>query len=348
MKDYMNTPLDRVVLMVLAHDFLQYYGKDNPYYERVCKNYIAEWRDSFEKTKKKIEPTLNSIHIEDYYSGDVIDFYKEMPSGGVALAFPPTYMGGYEKMYANLERVFSWDGPNYEMRTVDEMFYGIYEEVKDKGDWLLFSDKERDLPLFAKVRPDTKYKEVYLYGNVKKLYYLEATDVYEFVPYKQIEDEDIDEIKLMPITMGQFRYLRTKYLAKKIVGGDFIVSALALVNQDDRLIGFMGFSSMADDVYMTLDASLQRKQSRYKRLSKLVLLASLTKEVRARLRNITGSMVDRMRTTVYTNAPVSSKYRGVYDLERRDEGKLIYSAKAGELDLKEALDLWKERYERIS
>ena len=346
MGEYMSTPLDRVVLMVLAHDFLQYYGKDNPYYDRMCDVYLSEWAVNFNKTKEKISPILDSINIESYYSGDVIEFYEQ--TEGIAVAFPPTYMGGYEKMYKNLESVFDLDAPSYDLVTVDEMFWGIHEVVKDRDIWMIFSDKERDLPVVAKVRPDTKYKEVYLYGKVGDMYYLEAKDKYELCGYLVIEEEEITELKLIPLTMGQFRYLRSKFLAKKIVGGDFILTALALTNQDDKLIGFMAFSNTSGEVYMTLDASVQRAQSRYKRLSKLVILASLTKEIQNRLRNITGMLVDRIRTTVFTDAPVSSKYRGVFELERRDEGKLIYSSKAGVLNLAEALDLWKEKYERIS
>jgi len=39
------------------------------------------------------------------------------------------------------------------------------------------------------------------------------------------------------------------------------------------------------------------------------------------------------------------KYRGVYDLYRKDEGKLIYRSLAGKYKLNEVVGIWKEKYE---
>lgn len=348
LEEYCKTPLERVTTITLCMEYLENYGSENIYFQRMAKEYEDSWEKLFALTKARLETVL-TVKVEDYYNGDVVTFFASAPKEAVMIAFPPTYMGGYEKLYENIEDTFEWEKPSYEIRPPEEMFDALAEICKEHENWILMSDEEKEYPTFAKIRPDNKYKEVYLFGTVKGRYYMANPDKYELVPFKPIKDEDITSLKIVPLTMGQFRYLRTKYLAKKIVGSDFIIASVAVLNQDDLLVGFMGFNSMGNTLLMTLDASVQLVQKRYKKLSKLILLVSQTKEIQTYLRNITGSRVVRIQTTVFSKEPVSMKYRGLYELLRRDEkeGKLVYQTMAGQFDVKEALRIWKEKHEHI-
>jgi hypothetical protein len=49
---------------------------------------------------------------------------------------------------------------------------------------------------------------------------------------------------------------------------------------------------------------------------------------------------------VFTDKPVSMKYRGLYKLARRDEGKLVYETQMGIHDLKAVVPLWLKKYQK--
>jgi hypothetical protein len=49
---------------------------------------------------------------------------------------------------------------------------------------------------------------------------------------------------------------------------------------------------------------------------------------------------------VFTDRPVSMKYRGLYKLIRKDPGKLVYETEMGILKLSEVIPLWLKKYEK--
>ena len=56
--------------------------------------------------------------------------------------------------------------------------------------------------------------------------------------------------------------------------------------------------------------------------------------------------IPKCRTMVFTDKPVSMKYRGLYELARRDPGKLVYETELGLLDLSEVIPLWLKKFEK--
>lgn len=45
------------------------------------------------------------------------NLYENLGPEYIKIAFLPSYVGGYEKVYAPLEQILSWDAPSYEMLT---------------------------------------------------------------------------------------------------------------------------------------------------------------------------------------------------------------------------------------
>ena len=124
------------------------------------------------------------------------------------------------------------------------MFQKLADIAQSHDRWVLMSDERKDdYPLFAKVHSGQNNKPVYLYGTIRESKYMTYAQKYEYFPYPPIKDDEIKELKLLRITMGQYRYLRALYLKKNIKGSDFIVLPLAIVNQDNKLIGLLGFRS---------------------------------------------------------------------------------------------------------
>lgn len=344
--DWWKSDLDKVVTMVMSMDYLEYwYKRSNSYYNRMAEGYKADWGKVFDLSKAKLERALD-IPVKSYFNGDVVNHFESAPEEAVLIAFPPTYGGGYEKLYEYLERAYSWCGAEYEMVTPEAMFSRLAEIAQNHDNWLLMSDQIKpEYPLFAKVQSDDKHKPVYLYGTVTEKFYMTSFSTYENVPFKPIKDREINDLKLVKLSIPQYRYLRAMYLKKSIVGSDFVILALAVLNQDDDLIGVLSFSSLVSGtVQMTLDMSVERMQNKHKKLSKLILLVSQTEEIQNLMQNSIGATVSLIQTTVFTDKPVSMKYRGVYDLHSKEEGKLIYRARAGTHKLADVVGIWKEKY----
>jgi hypothetical protein len=85
---------------------------------------------------------------------------------------------------------------------------------------------------------------------------------------------------------------------------------------------------------------------RYRRLAKLLLLVTQTREVRRLLEEKFLLEIPKCRTMVFTDKPVSMKYRGLYQLARRDPGKLVYETDMGILTLNEVVPLWLKKFEK--
>jgi len=346
---FWNDELDKVVTMVMSTEFLDYwYRRENGYFRRMATNYERNWEAIFTATKAKLEKALD-LPVADYFNGDVVEYFANAPKDATLITFPPTYKGGYEKLFSHLERAYEWNQPSYEIVEPSEMFQKLAYITQNHDRWILMSDERKDdYPLFAKVHSGQNNKPVYLYGTIRESKYMTYAQKYEYFPYPPIKDDEIKELKLLRITMGQYRYLRALYLKKSIKGSDFIVLPLAIVNQDNKLIGLLGFTVPKKDLgLMVLDLSVERFQSKYTKLSKLILLISQTEEVKQLYQSTSGSKISIIQTTVYTDKPVSMKYRGIYKLERREEGRLIYRTQAGCLKLKDVLAIWKEKYENI-
>ena len=108
----------------------------------------------------------------------------------VAIAFLPTYAGGYERMFRRLEEIFDWDQPTYGLIDAERKT-AILEKMKQR-DFTFLDDREwPDLPLVAAVRK-ARMKPVYIYSNLEALRrgVLKQQRHAEFVPFPRLSDAD--------------------------------------------------------------------------------------------------------------------------------------------------------------
>jgi hypothetical protein len=115
-----------------------------------------------------------------------------------------------------------------------------------------------------------------------------------------------------------------------------------------RLAGAFAFAAPGGplkfgDTYLMSDFAVQ---SSVPRLSKLVLACILSTEVRDILEQKLAQNVRTIGTTAFTDKPVSMKYRGVFDLHSRKEGRLNYLGEAGKWSLEDALTWWQKTQQK--
>ena len=149
--------------------------------------------------------------------------------------------------------------------------------------------------------------------------------------------------KICPVS--DVNYYKAFYMANKVnytTGGDLGLVFMA----DGKAFGFSSFSkklSTLEQIFMQSDFVVN---SNTQRLSKLLIMLVKSHNVRMLIARKMANYYDGVKTTVYTTSPISMKYRGVFDLERRDEGKLMYSANFLDDSLKDLYRLWLKKYKK--
>jgi hypothetical protein len=349
LEPYLQDVEARAATVMVLFEVLKYEKADNLFKRRHWAHYLNNFGGFHQATVAKLRERKKEVRLEAYTTTDIYELLEEVPEDAVVIAFLPTYAGGYERMFKRLEEIFDWDRPVYGLIDAERKT-AILEKMKQR-DFLFLDDKEwPDLPLVAAVRK-ARMKPVYIYSNLEalRLGVLKQQRHAEFVPFPRLRDDDEirleSKLRLIPTTNKVVNYYRDVYLSKGVgIPADGEVPLVAAV--DGRVFGFLIYSRMqgGGDVYLLADFVVNSE--RYRRLAKLLLLVTRTREVRRLLEEKFLLEIPRCRTMVFTDKPVSMKYRGLYKLARRDPGKLAYETDMGILNLDEVIPLWLKKFEK--
>jgi len=341
----------RIAAVALLFEMLKHEKGNNLNSIRMYGHYKDNFAHFHDQSIKRISKALSSVTIDDYTMRDVHDLYRDLPSEYLRVAFLPTYVGGYEKLYARLEKIIGWTAPSYEILTEER-----YEETvrfMRQGKYLYLSDHDRQEDgLFAIVKTG-RLRNIYLYSNLpfRKSY---------VIPYAKSIRGDIaflpDDYKITEKSRISFHktdnqhmnYYKNIFLKKGIDHTTGLSPLLVLL--DGYLFGFLLFDIIrygmdqeqsTRGVYLLSDFVINHP---IKKISKLLLLATKTKELQGMLKEKFIQAVEFILTTAFTDKPVSMKYRGVYNLTKRGEGFLQYMAKSGTITTEEAIKTWLKKY----
>lgn len=343
--------VSRMAAVFLLFEMLKQEKGNNLQQIRLYRHYREHFDEFHRASSQRIAKTLDEVRIDDYTMIDAHDLYRDLSDDWIRIAFLPTYVGGYEKLYDRLDRIFSWDAPRYEVLTKER-----YEETISfmrRGPYLYLADYDRgDDGLFSVVKTG-RLRSVYLYSNLP----FRRSWV---IPSNESKKTDLallpDDHQITPESRLTFRstdnhhmnYYKNLFLKKGI---DHVSGLSPLfVFLDGYLFGFLLFDviryGMDQDkatsgIYMLSDFVIA---SPIARLSKLLLMATRTRELQQILKEKFIQAVDFLLTTAFTDKPVSMKYRGIYKLIKRGEGFLQYMIPAGEITAEEAIRTWIRKY----
>jgi len=351
LRDWLSPGLPAVATLLLCTTILEYWDRDHPYHGRMWAAYLRRWPELHATTVEKLRVGLEGVRLADFHAGDVVDFLAAAPDESVVISFPPTYKAGYERLYRKLQATFSWESPTYPLFTADR-FQALIERMTAKRVWLV----SRDEPVaglagfeVASVQTGMRSRPVWMYSNRKLARVTLPRQKTEPVPWPRVEADPAGPIELVPLTGPQLNTLRSEYLSPLITPAGALLQFGVLAG--GRLFGALAYSSPNAglsagwcDSYMMTDLAVK---SPVPRLSKLVVAAALSTEVRAALEEKQACRVETVGTTAFTDRPVSMKYRGVMDLYSRKPGMLNYVGRAGRWTLAEAFAWW-QRTQRQS
>lgn len=370
---YMTDDAGTIAVMLLLSKMALYLtSKPNPYYDKMIRAYIQQFATLHEATKaklEKIEPFIASL-----YEGDVCRLIDEIPEDAAFVCYPPFFSGDYEKMFKAIEMVFDWTPPEYEL--IDkEKIHVMFEKMAARK-YFMFGTNDY-LPEFKQYlagvsQTTNRGVSLYIYSNTEKPRIIMPSQLVQSPPFYRLgPNEDVgDKLEIVRLKSEYFHALRSQYMNVHISPGSESAAFGVLV--DRKLVGVFAFSAAptwsnwdkhieTPTIYLLSDFPVA--PSKYKRLSKLVLYAALSKESKAWAESLTNKRIYSLVTTAFAKNPVSMKYRGLFRLlnKTRLEGtgdeetdmskiyynngyKLNYGAPMGEWDLQQGLAMWKKKH----
>jgi len=298
-------------------ELADYWNKKHIYAQTMVEKYLRFYEL---KLNKATDRYLFGTLPHRYFEQDIFDFVKERNDGKPLLMFPPTYEGGYEKAFKVFESFFGFEQPEHTIIGEKE-YQELFDIVINRGNYFFYTDRPMDKgKLVAKLAKKGK-KTVFLYSDLakKKVAFYQNTSS-EPIKMKPMTDDVVldgtEEIKLLEISQNQSNFIQQKYLSYNIdVIGNPTVNLLVVVG--NYYAGMIGFNANSSIPFMIIDLALP---SRYKRLSKLVIMLALCKEAHRKISTTFTCHPKEIKTTVLTDKPVSMKYRDVWELEERSKG----------------------------
>lgn len=352
LEPYMQTDADKIATLMLGTRFLQFVGKSGRYFDRMLDGFRRQFDDMHASTVEKVKAV--TVRLESFHAMDVREWLTGVvPPDGPVASFPPFDVGGYETMWKPLDQHFTWDEPEYEVLD-DQGIKDTLDLIMDRDHWILASNHRRadwEDRLVGVVQTSQRRRPNYVYASTRRTRIVKPRTVMEPVKVPRLGRGDRigDTIKLAVLTLPQFNFLRAQYLNPKIrvaaPGAQFAVLS------EGRLVGAIGVlpgKFDPDEIYLLSDFAVP--SSDYRRLSKLVVMAALSKEMQHLMQNAMSRPIRKIATTAFTQNPVSMKYRGCLQMTSRKEStdpdwkfELQYGGTVGEMTLDEVVAEWRRR-----
>jgi hypothetical protein len=261
------------------------------------------------------------------------------------IAWPPTYKGGYERLYKFLRETTRWSEPAYDVF-----------DPKDLPAWVM-SLREAGVPFWVGsdhrlegLEPAFAFfsgtsRPVYAYATADETSVRARPRTAKPFKYTLIDPGKLTEStagRLVVTDSGRMDFLKDKYLQPGLLHFPGLMNFLVFL--DGMLAG--GFiyryrhEDPRDELYIQCDFALSRER----RLSKLIAMLA-TSEAATRIYDRRFvNRIRRLNTTAFTDKPVSMKYRGVMELKSRKPGFLNYTAAVRPATTEEVYRDWYRRF----
>lgn len=337
----------KLAMVMFAMKVSKFASRKNDYEKVFYDAYLEDGKGYYERTVQKLEGGALDFRIRSFTFGDFLDFLKKKQGKGVGISFPPTYKAGYEKIYRFVEESFEYERARYELYDPDRS-ERVFGEMLRQDENIFCGDREFESLqeyMVGKIMLGSSKHPLFVYSSVatprKFFYERTSAEVKNTVGVLPIDYRFTQETKITAevVPTSQITYFKHFFMSARVEysgGGDFGV----IVYADGMAFGFCAFSKQMSTLTQCYLHSDFVSRSNTPKLSKLLIRLLKTSEIR---RIISKKMMHRfegLKTSVYTDKPVSMKYRGVFDLDRRDKGKLMYSCRFTGERLDEVYQAW--------
>lgn len=339
-----TTPLGIAATVIFFSDVAKHLKKQHiAYYKNLLRDATVNEEAYLKKIKEKLTKFIANTPNMKFYGVDACDLIPKIEKDDLVFYDPPVDLGNYESEFKALESCFNFHQPSYQ-EINDEIKDTHLSDFTEKG---IVGYYRNNNPLSQeRFERLNGYKEIFRYQYKYNGYYCVysnkhiGTFVGQWEPLKEIQkayrlinDKDVitedSKVSLVPVKSAVGNHYRLLWVKK----AEMLDSgACYLVVIDEIVIGLLqlgdGLKFGSELVVINSDPACP--YSKYKRLSKLILYICSTQQTIDLINE--KSMWEHVgfTTRVFTNEPVSMKYRSLFKLTERseDEGnykyKLIY------------------------
>lgn len=356
--EYLDDGIGTLAVLMLGTRWLGFVGKPGVYKQRMVDAYRTQFPRMYAETVDKLARA--SLKLASFDARDVRDYLRDAPAEAPVASFPPFWGGGYETMFAGIEDCFDWPKPTYDVLG-DDGKDEIIQLVINRPHWLLglhYEVPELEPYKVGYVKTGPRSMPIWVFAQPGICRYVGPSQKTSPVLMKRLGPTDDlgDDLLLHPLTGPQFNSLRSAYLDKGIAPGTPLFSCA--VSSGGRIIGAFGYlpPKYGQAAYLMSDFGVG--PTKYKRLSKLIVMAAISAEAQALVQRALSKRVTGWATTAFTNNPTSGKYgRGVpgvklYSRKACDDGihtyQLQYGGPLGQWTLDEALSSWKDKHSKVA
>lgn len=364
---FCGDPVSQAAVIAVALDMTEHASQRNDFQKRMWGAMVRDIERLVKETKKRIEQKAALVKLDDFHALDGVEVIRSC-SGQECLIMssPPTYEGGYEKLYAKLEEWFDWDKPTYTDIGPRAGFAKLL--VAAGTDWILFTEDrdEETEAIVGKPRAQAARgpnKNVYLYTNLKVACKLVRREVECSAepPWPRLSDKDEltanGKVTFHRVTFKEANYFRQLY--SSVIPMQASAQYCYVLAVDGKVFGQVMLSLASFDPlvrgqsiggeYLYMMSDLPVASERYPRLSKLVLSVITSKEFQAELEHRSTQKVNWLFTTAFSHKPTSMKYRGSWEFHSRREPNekghysINYVARLGERRVQSLYREWFEK-----
>jgi hypothetical protein len=358
-------PLSLAIGVIFFNEVAKNLKKNHvPYYKNMNVEVQKNQQRYYQDIEKKILGFKENLGNFDFKGTCGVQLLNDCKENDFVFYDPPVILGDYEKQYRPLQECFKYEEPFYTEMT-DEVKLQNLIDLSERGCKVFYRTNEPIdyLPENFNLVFKHQYKSngfycIYTNKEDSKLFVNRFNPVKESQPNFRtigIEDEitENSEIKVVRVdgkTANHYRLMWVKKAEMKDAGTPFLIFI------DGKLIGlFQIMDAMRfGNSLAVIISDPACPHSKYKRLSKLIMYLCCTKETLKDFNDMTMWHHDGFTTIVFTNAAVSMKYRGFFDLHERKENdgffknKLVYQNKKNIFDTyRDALKHWVKKDSHI-
>lgn len=301
---------------------LQYEAQKNSHQARMWDAYRLHFGEMVDARQRSLADWTKPL--TGFWAGDVAEHFRQHDDDkSVFVCFAPTYVGGYERQYKRLDALFDWPRPEYQ-KFDKKRAAALFGWMQDRR-YAWFGDCKIDGLQPAMLFRRGGMKTIYLYTNLEHTPgYISPTRP-QHAPILRLANAQTrlcpsTNVQLIQILTSELCTYKDMFLSKKIdhKPGQWALAVVA----DGEVVGFVEYAykqeyGQQDSIYLNSDFPVSGTV--YPRLSKLIAMMAVCGDARRFLERRREMKQRELRTTAFTDKPISMKYRGVLEVEKRGE-----------------------------
>ena len=327
-----GTPLRMVSLLLIVTKLRKVVEGGNEFKEEELNAYRERMDESIANMREQAQFYIDMLTSCKYVRGTIHDAIAD---GEKTILFQLVGDKTSKRAFGIMRRNCGVE--DWEVKPTE--YYGLVESIPEDVNFYMFSETPylsnlHKLALFDTGKGDKDFGK-YLYGNHPKPK-TSAVVLNEnqpnFVAYKVPPDDlQINDPELLAIRRraGDFRILQKNFVYK--VNSFQSPRISFVVMYGEYLLGGFGFTKSPANEYDMEQLCDFATNNAVPRLSRLVLMCLLSKEVKRILSRFNRMDAEKVFTIAYTKKPVSMKYRGLYEKvkDRCTSNSLFYAGTLG-------------------